>query len=237
MDVNKNTYILVGTAVLSLAVGAAGGYIFAGKRLEVKFSDLATEEIAQAKKYYSKLYKTEGFSTPTTLAESYSDVVHTEGYAEEEEIVLEPDKEDPAEELRNVFVEAKDEPKPFVDLEYEDILKNRDTEVPYVLTQEEFLEAEPGYDQVTITYYEGDDVLADEKDQIINDVDNTIGVGNLSHFGLYVGDPNLVYIRNERLELDFEVLKSDGKYTEQVLGFIEHSDSRTKIRKFREDDW
>jgi hypothetical protein len=94
------------------------------------------------------------------------------------------------------------------------------------------MESEPGYQQVTITFFEGDDVLSDERDQVIEDIEETVGVENLKQFGHGSKDPKIVYIRNDRLELDFEVVQSQNKYVEEVLGFVQHSDQR-KIRKFR----
>jgi hypothetical protein len=40
-------------------------------------------------------------------------------------------------------------------------------------------------------------------------VGNTLGWKNLSQFGGESGDPDTVFIRNQRLETDFEVVRDD----------------------------
>ncbi len=90
-------------------------------------------------------------------------------------------------------------------------------------------------EQVSLTYFDGDDVLVDDRDQPVPDPDDSIGEDHLGRFGVGSKDNNIVYVRNDRLELDFEILRSNGKYAQEVLGFIEHSEHRG-VRKFRHDD-
>ena len=54
---------------------------------------------------------------------------------------------------------------------------------PHVITPEEFGE-NTHYDRISLTYY-ADHVLADENDESIRDVEETIGFGSLNHFGEY----------------------------------------------------
>lgn len=155
--------------------------------------------------------------------------------------------------VKNIF--AEDQPQPEEDgaWNYEAELAGRDTTEPYVIHQDEYMENEPEHSQVTVTYYDGDDVLVDERERPIPDVDETIGLEATKLFGHGSTDPNIVYVRNDRLDLDFEVVLSTGKYAEIVLGFedpsgqLEHSDrrgsrqrenhdGRPKNRKFRGDD-
>jgi hypothetical protein len=80
--------------------------------------------------------------------------------------------------------------------------------------------------------------LTDEVDTIVPDVDATVGVENMLRFGHGSGDPNVVYIRNPKLEADFEVTRSAGKYAKEVLGYddgehLQHSRGR-EPRKFRD---
>lgn len=91
---------------------------------------------------------------------------------------------------------------------------------PYILTLQEFNDGDPEYDQNTLTYYEGDNVLADERDQPINNGIETIvgGEGNL-RFGHWSEDANVLYIRNDELQIDFEIVRSFGKFAVEVLGF------------------
>jgi len=145
------------------------------------------------------------------------------------------------EQVRNIFKDA--EPDPTGVFDYKEELKHRTKTTPYVISHDEFMENEEEHSQVSVTYFEGDNVITDEKDEILEDVDNTIGEVNLEKFGHGSKDSKIVYVRNDRLDLDFEVVLSHGKYTEEVLGFLEHSgetrhsrDGRSKIRRFRGDD-
>lgn len=154
--------------------------------------------------------------------------------AEKEEI--DPDEDNPEENLlRNIF-EAQDPDDVIPDWDYEEELVNRSPDVPYVISLEEFTDGSEGFEQTTVTYFEGDDVLSDESDKIIEDIANTVSEETLYRFGHGSKDNNVVYVRNEKLNLDFEILRSHRKYAQEVLGFIEHS-NKPGIRKFRNNDW
>jgi hypothetical protein len=105
---------------------------------------------------------------------------------------------------------------------------------PRVVTIDEFAENPKDYDQRTITYYEGDDVLVDEHDIPIDDIDGVIGLASLDHFGYGSRDPDIVYVRNPWISMDLEVTREKGTYEESVAGSIKHSYGRP--RKFRIDD-
>ena len=102
----------------------------------------------------------------------------------------------------------------------------RDTGRPYIISVTEFTDNELGYGQNAISFYAGDNVLADERDQPIPDIDYVIGRKNL-RFGDGSGDPNVVFVRNEQLEVDFEICQSLGTYAEEVLG-VAPQDSRSQ---------
>lgn len=122
------------------------------------------------------------------------------------------------------------------DFDYEEEIQSRDIDTPYVISHDEFYEGEKEYDQNSVTYFEGDGVLVDERDSPIDDTDMTVGDPNLQRFGHGSLDNNIVYVRNERLEIDFEVARSPGEYVKEVLGFIEHSQQSDKVRRFRSED-
>lgn len=114
---------------------------------------------------------------------------------------------------------------------------DRDPHRPYVITESEFRIDRPDFEKLSITYYRGDDVMADENDGYIPDPDGTVGLDNLQFFGLASGDERLLHIRNERVECDFEVTLNDGSYGREVLGFgIEDAmlkESKNRVKKMR----
>lgn len=82
---------------------------------------------------------------------------------------------------------------------------------PYIISRDAFAWDDEGenYGKNTLTYFPRDRVLLDEDEDPIEDIANTIGWRNLTQFGSESEDPNVVFIRNRRLEADFEVVKED----------------------------
>ena len=80
---------------------------------------------------------------------------------------------------------------------------------PYVISPEEFGD-EPSFSTQPLDYF-ADGVLADGWG-IELDLDETIGEDAIDHFGDYVDD--IVYVRNERTEIDYEVTRDPRTYAE-----------------------
>lgn len=70
-----------------------------------------------------------------------------------------------------------------------------------------------GYDQITLFYTE-DKVLLNEDDTKVDNIEDVVGLDSLNHFGEYEED--VLYVRNERLRTDYEVLMDPRTYP-QVL--------------------
>lgn len=85
-------------------------------------------------------------------------------------------------------------------------------ESPYVISPEEFGEFDE-YEKISLTYY-ADQVLADENDELVDDVDDVIGFESLTHFGEYEDDS--VFVRNDRLKCDYEILMDSRLYSDVV---------------------
>lgn len=79
---------------------------------------------------------------------------------------------------------------------------------PYVIPPEEFGEIEE-YSRCSLTYY-ADKVLADELDELVENINDTIGFESLTHFGEYEADS--VFVRNDRLRCDYEILLDTRTY-------------------------
>jgi hypothetical protein len=101
---------------------------------------------------------------------------------------------------------------------------------PYVITTEQFAEEMEHYDKLTIYYYDKDDTLTDENEEIITDVAAIIGDIGLSSFGDEFDEPEVVYVRNEKMEIDYEVIYMHKSYSETVLGVVPN-DSAHNIRR------
>ena len=81
---------------------------------------------------------------------------------------------------------------------------------PYVISPDEFTEFED-YETISLTYY-SDGILADDNDEIIEDVEGTVGEDSLEHFGEY--EPDSVYVRNDRRKCDYEILLDERAYSD-----------------------
>lgn len=84
------------------------------------------------------------------------------------------------------------------------------TEQPYIISPDEFDEMED-YEAISLTYY-ADGVLADDMDELVEDVDDVVGGDFASHFGEY-GDDS-VFVRNDRLKADYEILRDERNYSD-----------------------
>lgn len=138
--------------------------------------------------------------------------------------------------VHNVFTDPRSK-HPLGDASSE---PEEDKTKPYVIAVEEFLDNDPPYDKITITYFEGDDTLIDDREQIIDDVEGTIGRDKLDRFGDRSQDDTIVYVRNDNRAADFEVIKDDGYYSVTVLGMsldeVEQKPQKKRPKKMRDDD-
>lgn len=82
---------------------------------------------------------------------------------------------------------------------------------PFVISQGEYSYDEEGanYDKETLTYYPRERILVDDDEEVIDDVRGVVGWRSLSRFGDDSGDPDIVFVRNRRLNTDYEVVRDD----------------------------
>lgn len=173
---------------LIFTAGAAIGSVVTWKLLDAKYAKRAESEIEEIRKYYDNKFSSE-----------------------------EPDLESSEEPTPLDFSEEEKK-------EYIQIVANYTTEKggsesmtvgtpPYVIPPEEF-DSEEDYDTVSLTYYT-DGILTDDYDNVIEDIENTVGKDFASHFGEYEDDS--VFIRNEMLKTDYEILMDYRPYADVVM--------------------
>lgn len=216
-----------------LGIGGAAGYFTTKKLLEAKYENELNIQIQEVKDYYKLVRKEGEYASPETVPveyeqttpENYGDYENIlEGleYIEHsEEVVTEEEEIDETEE------EVEEVPESEYKKEY-----NRNRNEPYIISVKEFMEDREEYDKTTITYFEDDDVLCDEREEVIPNVEYTVGNEALIKFGELSEDKNIVYVRNERTSTDFEILRDRRSYAEVVLGYKEEKG----VKKMREDD-
>lgn len=129
--------------------------------------------------------------------------------------------------LEEVNVFATDE-----EWNYEEEELLRDPEHPYTIHRDEFFSNEMGLEHVTLEYYAGDNILTDAEDVPVYGMDDVVGYLRFGHGSL---DPSIVYIRNEKLKAEYEVLLNEGSYQADILGedLGEVKDIKHSLHKFR----
>lgn len=238
---NRNQLIAVvsTSSVTTFGLGIAAGYFVAKKRLTQAFDARIQKEIEYTKEFYKRLNKREEFETPEKAAQVLLPTADTIVAPDDNEFSAAAIAADAVKsyqgrpgvskeelgEVESVNIEGIIQKNVFTkvnvkmaDLDWDVEVRNRTEEAPYVLKQMEFMDGELDYQQVTLTYYAGDGVLVDERDDVIEEPDELVGLYNLKRFGHWSGDDRVVYVRNCVKELDIEILLHDGKYSEIVAG-------------------
>ena len=89
---------------------------------------------------------------------------------------------------------------------------DKDVYEPYIIRPEEYGELH-AYETLSLNYY-ADGVLTDELDNPIEDVESLVPADFAEHFGEYEDD--VVHVRNDNLECDYEILRDLRKFTDVV---------------------
>lgn len=170
--------------IVIFAAGAAIGSAVTWKLLKEKYEQIAQEEIESVKEVYGGRPRYEGPAD-----------------SEEEQKVDQNDiREYAAQIQKQGYTDYANNAKPRTEVS--------EVKAPYVIEPEEFGEKD-GYDRISLTYY-ADGVLTDDQDAIVEDVDDVVGIDSLDHFGEYEDDS--VFVRNDRLKADYEILLDPRKY-------------------------
>lgn len=197
--------------VLVFAAGAAIGSAVTWKLVKTKYEKIVQEEIESIKEAFA-----DGFDDPNKQdddSETADEEDPNSGYEQINWDDLEDlDEDDDSDEADfNEYARLVEQYTNFDEKGGpEDMAKDVSKE-PYVISPYDFGELD-GYHQIELTYYEGDDTLEDEEYNVITDRDELIGKKALQTFGEYEDDA--VFVRNERLRTDFQILKDYRKYTE-----------------------
>lgn len=241
MNKVKVQFGLLGVAAGS-AAGAMVAFFVAYRKAETKYGKIADEEIAEMQAHY----QAKATALETDVAKpSIDEIVAERGYASPEEstpppMAIQPppaslrerEEEPSGDEVveRSVFDNATITHKWDWDTER----GNRSPDIPYVIHEEERFDFEDHH-EATLTYYAGDDVLCNDRDEIIDvaDRDKLVGEKNLDRFGHGSGDVSIVYVRNEAVEVLYEIVRSPNRYDVEVHGIKHDAYDRGNLRRMR----
>lgn len=201
--------------IFAFVLGAAAGSAATWYVVKKKYEQIAQEEIDSVKESFGKLYGEKEESNSDISAEEakeksrqnlekpsvadYAKELAKQGYVNysNAETLQKKTEEEQAEQDRILGpapVEANEDPQ----------------EKPYVIPPDKFDEFDD-YDVISLMYY-ADGVLCDDNDEPIPNVGDTVGDDAVLHFGEY--DDDCVYVRNDRLKVDYEILRSLKTYKE-----------------------
>lgn len=195
--------------VLMFAAGAAIGSAVTWKVVKAKYEKIAQEEIDSVKEAFS-----DRLANLQEQIDDYSTVDEAEEWADRARKIDWKALEDLEEEGDEDNSEPDDYLNDYARLVNDYTSKEGGAEdmakEPYVISPYDFGELD-GYSQVELTYY-ADGTLEDDEYNIVTDADEIIGKDSLCTFGEYEDDA--VFVRNERLRADFQILKDYRTYEE-----------------------
>ena len=169
---------------IAFGIGAAIAYIVTSKILDKKYRKIADDEIKSMKEYYSKKY--DGNESTDEDAE---------------------DKETTDEKPNPYHTDC---PELINELYKKYATQNNEDESPKIRIIAPDTIGDADFEIVSMVYYGADSTLVDSNGEIITDFDDLIGADSISRIGEY-GDDS-VYVRNDELKADYEILLDDEKY-------------------------
>lgn len=179
--------------LIFLLAGAALGSLVTFAIVKKKYEQIAQEEIDSVKETFSKRNK----KAEEKPVDDVKDEVKTKNNNKEQYI-----------KIANKYNTSSDDENEDLD-EVEDEDKRIDR--PYVISPDDFGEFDD-YECISLVAYMGDGVLTDDDDEIIDNVDEVVGLDYADHFGEY--EDNYVYIRNDKFKCDYEISMDHRKFSE-----------------------
>lgn len=178
--------------IIALVTGAAIGSAVTYKITKDKFAKLFDKELENMREYYLGLKQSLGIYDSDEKEEPIQEVESEKPSVIDAETIITNFN-------YSVYQESGEEGL---------VRKNAERYKPYIIPPDLFGN-DDSYDTETLTYY-SDGVLTDDQDNPIEDIQGMIGNDSLMHFGEY--EPDAVYVRNDRLKIDFEILLDNDRY-------------------------
>lgn len=184
--------------IIIFTAGAAVGSAVTWKLIKDKYERMALEDIQSVREFYTNKLNDSQTGEPEVDEES-----------EESDEPKLPTQRDIYTNVVNGLGYSNQEP-PCENNEEED---EDDVSEPYVISPSEYGELD--YETESLWYHEGDGVVTTYFGEVINkeDIPDMIGSDFAEHYGEYEEDS--VHVRNDRLKIDFEILRDLDAYSEK----------------------
>lgn len=204
----------VGLLLVGVAVGASIGFYFGHRwnreKIKAEVFKEGEEEINKIREIYQQK------TMAATPKPSVEEVIEEKGYSKISEETRPLKAPVPITDFRGPAL-TRPEGRVEKVWNYPEELSARTLEEPYVIHLEEFQGNESTYSQVTYTYYAGDDVLVGEDERPLPHADMIVGQTNLK-WGHGSNNNDVVFVRNDKLQLEMEICRVPTSYEEEVLG-------------------
>ena len=170
--------------LLIFVSGVVIGSVVTHELVKTKYEKIANDEINEIREYYSKIAS---HDSEEETDESFDDGTMTDYTKMANNYSNNSEKPD----LKTLAKEVEE-----------------DEDGPHIIEPDEYGSFED-YFTVNLTLY-ADGKLADDMDELVEDIEGTVGVENLKQIGKYEEDA--LHVRNDELKTDFEILRVLDKY-------------------------
>lgn len=229
-------YVMIFT--VGAALGGSIGWFVTKKKFEKTMDERIEQEVLETRRYRQNYAREGGFETkaekdiPKTnpiadyvnaidesdeieeagraAVESYTDLMNRR-----KEDLLRPEREKyDRSEASRIQYNTYSKPQPdSEEKEVDEVLLTQNDDDPrsdiYVINADQFAHERYGFDKVTLYWWELERILSEE-DMAILDVPDILGTNWESHIG--EEEKDIVYVRNEPLETDYEVVVQHASF-------------------------
>lgn len=206
-------------AFLAFVVGAAAGATVAVLVVRQKYIDLAEEEIQSVKDMYEARVQ-EAEDDEECMRAEFDEIQAKHAERVEAEKKKEYEKKVAKVGYRTNYSGISDSSDPAERLGPSEaagahvVGRGVSKKEPYVISIDDFHNTKNYFDKITLSYYDGDNTMIDDKEDLVEDVHALVGDNFV--FGELSEDPDVVYIRNEKMTTDFEIARIKGSYSELI---------------------
>lgn len=180
--------------VIIFSVGVAVGSAITWRVMKNKYEQFEYEEYEEDDCSDDDHIEDEPEQNDKPASINYNAIINNLGYADKKEAAPIDEEDDENEEDENSDIREESDNMGYG---------------PYVIPPEEFDEND--YETESLTLF-ADGVLVDSYNEVIDDIDDLVGLDSLDHFGEYEDDS--VFVRNDDLQRDYEILRDYRTYSQ-----------------------
>lgn len=174
--------------ILGSVIGSGITYFLMRKQCD----DVINEEVRLMKEHYESVYNSESKPQRVVIKKERPEKEEDDGV-----VVLNSSEAKPKDGKSNDYTSYNK--------------SGKEERMISLITSERFANEEPEYEKITLSYYEKDGILADTYGDTV-DIESSIGDKGIEYFELLHQD--VIYIRNTRLKIDYEIVLEHMAYSE-----------------------